>query len=190
MSFPMTCGWKPLSAAIVSRLSWTRPGNSTGRWPAAPWPSAAAVEIEDMPGAFPYYYDQGLKSAVLQAVGHLVRQDEIVDLGHTTGSTDIGDLSMIMPVIQPFIGGVSGGLHQEDYRIADPDTAYLLSAKLLAGTAAVLLSDDAAAARLILKRYKPAFSTRAALIRQLDSLYAIRSFSGADPRLADIWQIR
>lgn len=150
----------------------------------------AAVEIEDMPGAFPYYYDEGLKSAVLQAVGHLVRQDEIADLGHMTGSTDIGDLSMIMPVIQPFIGGVSGGLHEEDYRISDPDTAYLLSAKLLAGTAAVLLSDEAAAARQILKRYKPVFSSRAALIRQLDSLYAVRAFSGEDPRLADIWRTR
>ena len=46
-----------------------------------------------------------------------------------TGSTDMGDLSCIMPVLHPYAGGAEGTGHGEDYRIADPEKACVLNAK-------------------------------------------------------------
>jgi hypothetical protein len=137
----------------------------------------AGVEIDDSPGAFPYVPDPGLCARVRQAMVGVVDAGEILDLGHTTSSTDLGDLATVMPVIQPYVGGVSGGLHEPDFRIVDPDLAYLVSAQLLAGTAATLLSGQAEAARQVLRAYQPMFASPTELVRTLRSRYVSKRFT-------------
>jgi len=69
-------------------------------------------------------------------------------------STDMGDVSHLMPTIESRAGGASGTGHGADYRIADPDVAYILPAKAAACTIIDLLVDGAAAAREIIDGFQ------------------------------------
>lgn len=60
-----------------------------------------------------------------------------------TGSTDMGDLGHIMPIIQPCMGGFSGNLHATDFAVSDPHSAYVTPAKVMALTVIDLLADGA-----------------------------------------------
>jgi hypothetical protein len=72
----------------------------------------------------------------------------------------MGDLSAIMPVIQPYIGGAEGGLHSADFKINDPGVSYILAAKVLAITAVELLYGNAERAKGILNGFTPIFKTK------------------------------
>jgi hypothetical protein len=67
----------------------------------------------------------------------------------------MGDLSMVMPVLHPYIGGARGSGHGADYAIVDQPLAYLGPAKALAAMAVDLLADGAAGAREVLATAKP-----------------------------------
>ncbi len=79
----------------------------------------------------------------------------MTESGHRSGSTDMGDISHVMPTLHPYMGGATGGGHGADYAIADPKLAYVEPAKQLALMAVDMLWDDAGAAREILKTWKP-----------------------------------
>lgn len=115
----------------------------------------ASVEIEDVPGYLPINESVELSEIMENVAKNLIGTNNIVYGKEITGSSDIGDLSCILPTIQPSIGGFSGQLHSKEFDIADAETAYVTAAKLLAQTVAVLLYDDAAAADNILKKFKP-----------------------------------
>lgn len=76
------------------------------------------------------------------------------------GSTDMGDLSQIMPVIHPYVSSASGSAHGIDYLIADYDAAVLNPAKAMAMTVIDLLSDEAQLARQIVANRKPALTAK------------------------------
>ena len=71
-----------------------------------------------------------------------------------TGSTDMGDLSEIMPAIQPTMGGFSGALHSKEFAIADKEAAYISSSKILACTVYDLLKNGARKAIEIKNSFK------------------------------------
>ena len=71
-----------------------------------------------------------------------------------TGSTDMGDISAIMPAIQPTMGGFTGPLHGKDFAIADKEAVYISAAKILACTAYDLLKDGAKKATEIKNAFK------------------------------------
>src|SRR5439155_10258564 len=76
-------------------------------------------------------------------------------IGDGTGSTDMGDLSMVMPVLHPYVGGARGTGHGADYEIVDKPLAYLVPAKALAAMAVDLLSEGGAGAREVLAQARP-----------------------------------
>jgi hypothetical protein len=78
--------------------------------------------------------------------------------GHRTGSTDMGDIAHMKPVIHPYVASALGKTQGADFRINEPEHAYLTPAKLLAMTAIDLLYGDAAPARKILAEFKPAMT--------------------------------
>jgi metal-dependent amidase/aminoacylase/carboxypeptidase family protein len=80
---------------------------------------------------------------------------EIQKPGHFTGSTDMGDLSHLMPVIHPYIGGVTGSLHGRDFAVVDFNAAVLLPAKALAMSVIDYLWDGAREAKNIISTCKP-----------------------------------
>jgi hypothetical protein len=67
----------------------------------------------------------------------------------------MGDVSQIMPVLHPYMGGASGTGHAADYAITDPQLAYLAPAKALAAMVVDLLWEDAATARAVVAKARP-----------------------------------
>ena len=118
------------------------------------------VEIHQSVGYLPMKSDRrlsGVYRSNMIAYGG-ANEDSFVELYQTAGSTDLGDLSQIKPCMHVWSGGITGGLHTKDYRLADQEEAYILPAKMLALTVIDLLYDNAKEARGILSEYRPAFT--------------------------------
>ena len=81
-----------------------------------------------------------------------------------TGSTDMGDVSAIMPTVHAYIPGVEGKGHGIDYRIADHDIACLMSAKWQIAMLHILLSDGARRAYDVLDGFTPRFASAKELL--------------------------
>lgn len=76
---------------------------------------------------------------------------------HNNASTDVGDLTHLMPVLNFTFKGFEGSLHGADFKITDPETAYLMPAKMLALTVCKLLGNQGAKARKIIEEFEPVF---------------------------------
>ncbi|MBI3972155.1 MAG: amidohydrolase [Chloroflexi bacterium] len=101
------------------------------------------VTIQTMPGYLPLHNDPVLGCFFLENARELVGEANVKRIEHRTGSTDMGDVSHIMPAIHPYAGGAEGTGHGADYRIADPEAAILNPAKAMAMTVLDLLVGDA-----------------------------------------------
>jgi amidohydrolase len=115
----------------------------------------AKVEIETLPGYLPMTCDDTMAESFRATAARLVGAEHFRVIEHRTGSTDMGDLSQVMPVLHPYIGGAQGTGHGPDFEIVDKPLAYVTPAKALALMAVDLLADGAAGARTVLKRAKP-----------------------------------
>ena len=115
----------------------------------------ARVEIETLPGYMPMTCDATMARHYEANAAQLVGAEHYRKIGHRTGSTDMGDLSMVMPVLHPYVGGAIGTGHGADFAISDPALAYVTNAKALAAMAVDMLADGAAGARDVLKNAKP-----------------------------------
>jgi len=79
----------------------------------------------------------------------------VADKGHGGGSTDMGDISHIMPTVHPYAGGASGAGHGADYRVDDYRKAVANPAKAMAMTVIDLLADGAQQAKRVQAEFKP-----------------------------------
>ena len=86
------------------------------------------IEIIDIPGYAPLRNAKGMIALATEAAALLDIPFEAHD-AYSTGSTDMGDLSTFMPVIHPYAGGAWGNSHGANYKIADPESACVTSAK-------------------------------------------------------------
>ena len=123
----------------------------------------AGIEIQDMPGYLPLRNNRAMDRIFLENLETLCPAEAIICEGDFAGSLDFGDISHIMPGIHPFFSGVIGSLHSKDFRVADPETAFLLPVKSLALTIIDLLWGDAAPARKIVSDFQPAMTRQAYL---------------------------
>src|SRR2546429_863966 len=115
----------------------------------------AKVEIETLPGYMPMTCDGTMAQWFKADAVALVGEEHYRQIGHRTGSTDIGDLSIVMPVLHPYVGGARGTGHGADYEIVDQPLAYLVPAKALAAMVVDLLWEGGAGAREVLARARP-----------------------------------
>lgn len=115
----------------------------------------AKVEIETLPGYLPLYNNDAMAKVFKENAIGLVGEENFASAGHRTGSTDMGDLSHVMPAVHPYMGGARGGHHAADFEIADPVLAYVAPAKALALAAVDWLWDGGALARDVLQSSKP-----------------------------------
>lgn len=115
----------------------------------------AEVEISTLPGYMPLVNDPAMSNLFKENFLTFYGEDEWQDTGHRTGSTDMGDVSYIMPALHPHVGGFSGTGHGSDWAIADQYLAYVLPAKLMAMTVIDLLAGGADGAESILDGYTP-----------------------------------
>ena len=88
----------------------------------------------------------------------------------STGSTDMGDLSRIMPTVQPYAGGVTGTFHGNNFYVTDPDRACVDAAKWQLAMAKLLLENGAACAKQIISDFNPEFPSAKAYLDYMDSL--------------------
>src|SRR5437660_2886534 len=109
----------------------------------------ATVEIETLPGYMPLRCDPLLVERFRAIAADLVGADNVRTILHRTGSTDMGDLGQVMPIIHPYVGGAKGTPHGADYEIVDPTLTYLTNAKALASMVVYLLADNATVGRLV-----------------------------------------
>lgn len=115
----------------------------------------AETIINTLPGYLPLNCCKALNNLFVDNALTLIPKDQIVNAGHFGASTDMGDISHIMPTIHPFMGGVDGPLHTEKFHVVDYYYACVLPAKLFAITVIDLLSNDAEKAKEIKANFKP-----------------------------------
>ncbi|MBI2526992.1 MAG: amidohydrolase [Candidatus Rokubacteria bacterium] len=115
----------------------------------------AQVEIETLPGYLPLFNHAGMARHFVANASALLGAHQVTEAGHRSGSTDMGDISHVMPALHPYMGGATGSGHGADYAIADQRLAYVEPAKQLALMAVDLLWGEAEAAREILAGFKP-----------------------------------
>ncbi|MCL1818057.1 MAG: amidohydrolase [Spirochaetaceae bacterium] len=115
----------------------------------------ARTLIQTIPGYLPLACPEELNAVFIKNAEFAHPGLTVEQVGHFSGSTDMGDVSHIMPVIHPFIGGVTGALHGRDFAVTDFSAACLLPAKAMALSVFDLLTEDAAAARRIIAAHKP-----------------------------------
>jgi amidohydrolase len=118
----------------------------------------AEVEINTIPGYLPQRNNRAMGEMFGANVRSMFGPEEFDIGGHRTGSTDMGDIAHMMPVIHPYVASAQGKTHGADFRINEPEHAYLTPAKLLAMTAIDLLYGDAEPARNVIADFKPAFT--------------------------------
>ncbi|HHY92200.1 MAG TPA: amidohydrolase, partial [Firmicutes bacterium] len=109
----------------------------------------AECRIDEIPGYLPLSQHPQLSELFAANMRELIGAENVVPGVHMAGSSDIGDISQLVPAIQPTIGGFSGLAHGKDFCVNDPDMAYIFPAQALAMTAVDLLVDSAAQARAI-----------------------------------------
>ncbi|HHW18142.1 MAG TPA: amidohydrolase [Firmicutes bacterium] len=120
----------------------------------------AEVEIEEIPGYLPRRNWPPLDEVFRKNAIDLVGEAYVEEGGHGSGSSDIGDIMHVLPAIHPSCGGAKGTGHSEDFIVEDPDTAYVLPAKLLALTAVDLLYGDASLGRQIVSEFQPVIARK------------------------------
>jgi len=121
----------------------------------------ASVEVQTIAGYHPLQQDPAMKELFIQNAELILGRDSISvvsDDQTNGGSTDMGDLSMIMPVIHPYANSASGVGHGRDYLIEDYDRAVIAPAKVMAATIMDLLGSNAQKARELLDKSKPPMS--------------------------------
>jgi amidohydrolase len=129
----------------------------------------AETTIRTIPGYLPLTSPKALNELFAENALFARPDLKVLAGSHFTASTDAGDLSHIMPVVHPFMGGVGGALHGAGFSVEDFSLAALVPAKAMALSALDLLWDGAAKARAILADFKPLL-TRERYIELLDKL--------------------
>lgn len=125
----------------------------------------AKAEIKTHQGYMP------VRPMAAEAAGSLAAADlnvtaQNVNVGaHNMASTDVGDLTQILPVINFTHSGVAGGLHSADFCVTDEEKAYVLPAKMFALTVYHLLKNHAEIANNNRKSFVPAMTRQEYITR-------------------------
>ena len=131
----------------------------------------ANVEIIDIPGYAPLQNDGGMMDIAARAAKMAMPDEDFpIEEKFSTGSTDMGDLSGIMPVVHPYSGGSDGTSHGSDYKICDPEAACVTTAKWQVAILTLLLGDGAKEAKRIIADFEPRFKSIKEFLDYQDSL--------------------
>lgn len=136
------------------------------------------VVIQTIPGYLPLRQNAAMND-VFRANAHiLVGEENTGHIHRRNGSTDMGDISQLMPAIHPYVGGATGIGHGADYVVHDYSLAVITAAKALASTAIDLLADGAQTGSKIVSNHRPEM-TRAQYLKYMRSLAREETFKGA-----------
>ena len=132
----------------------------------------AGVELCDRPGYSPEYHDPAFMKLVEQCCCDLVGADRVAfDYNSwSTGSSDFGDVTCVMPGVQFHCGGASGTGHGIDYFITDPNRLCVNSAKAQLFVTDALLGNGAETAKEIIANYKPQYPSIKAYFEAINDI--------------------
>jgi len=130
----------------------------------------ANIDIQDTPGYGPLKNSSDMIALFTDAASYFPEIPYIKSNEIGSGSTDMGDLSCIMPVIHPFAGGAAGTSHGADYFIKDPEMACVNSAKIQLIMLTLLLQNDAERAKQIVKDFVPPFASKEEYLACIDDI--------------------
>jgi len=123
----------------------------------------AEAEIESIPGYQPRRACSELARLYQGEAVALVGEEGWWDSGFGAGSTDVGDVSQIMPALEAIANGCRGTGHGADFLVHDPELAYVLPGKVAGRAMVELLTDGAARAREIVDAYEAPMTRNAYL---------------------------
>lgn len=115
----------------------------------------AETIIQTIPGYLPLSCSPAMNVLFKSNAAQHLPADKIIETGHFGASTDMGDISHLIPSLHPFVGGVYGALHTKEFNVADYQAAVILPAKLMAMTVIDLLANNAQAGKQIIADFKP-----------------------------------
>ncbi len=133
----------------------------------------AQVEITTIPSYLPIRNNVGLTQLYRDNAESIVGPDNVTVAMPRGGSTDVGDISHLMPTIQPYARGARGVTHGPDFLIQDYNVALTNPARMTAMTVVDLLGDGAGGANKVINATEPALTKE----RYLEML---RSFNKVD----------
>ena len=136
--------------------------------------SAAAIGanllIHDVPGNMPLKNDEKLSSLFCKTAEEIFGEGCVRQAPWNCGTSDLGDISCLMPTIHPYSSGAIGTAHGSNYHIVDPVRASVNPAKVLAAMTAKLLYGDASLAHSIIDSYEPVFASKEAYFAAIDAI--------------------
>jgi amidohydrolase len=130
----------------------------------------ATAHISTLPGYLPRIVPDALVEVYKENAVALVGEEDWWAPSFGAGSTDMGDVSHLMPAIEAQAKGAAGTGHGADYRIVDPETAYITPAKAAAGTLIDLLANGAERAQAVIAAFEPRY-TKDAYLEFMRGLY-------------------
>ena len=139
----------------------------------------AGVRIQTIPGYMPLAQNGQMNEVFRPVATQLVGSEGVGHVAHRTGSTDMGDISQIMPAIHPYVGGATGLGHGADYVVQDYQLAVITAAKAMAATVVDLLADGASAGNRVVAEHRPEM-TRSEYLKFMRSLASEQTFEAED----------
>lgn len=131
----------------------------------------ANIDIYDVPGYAPLVNDDNMIELSEKAAKLIVPEYGFNNIkGMGAGSTDMGDLSCVMPVVHPYACGAKGRSHGNDYEIVNPISACVDNAKFQLAILKLLLSDGAKEAKKVISEFVPMFKTKEEYFEFVDAL--------------------
>ena len=122
-----------------------------------------SVEIVTIPGYLPMKNNEPMSELFKRNAVEIVGENEVAEHPadrNRGGSTDMGDLSQLMPVIHPYTTAAHGAGHSIDYVVDDYVQAVVNPAKAMAMSVIDLLYDDAQAAKHVIDTSPPTMTSR------------------------------
>lgn len=130
----------------------------------------AQVEVTDKPGNLPFHSDVTMSRCMEQIITDLFGERKIAYAGWDTQSSDVGDISSLIPVVQHFCMGAVGTQHGEDYYIEDKEKAALNPARVMLCLIYELLKEDGKFGRQVQEAYRPLYTCREDYFAAIDKI--------------------
>ncbi len=131
------------------------------------------VELVDRPGYSPEQHDLMFMQLTQKCCEDLTGDPAKVQFNYnqwSTGSSDFGDVTMVMPGVQIHVGGATGVGHGIDYFVKDANRLCVNSAKAQLFVLDALLSEGGAKAKEIIAQYKAPYASMKDFFTAIDDI--------------------